>query len=128
MGDAQGLFPLSLEDREREERILAFVRAIDADALAEGEMTTMDSGGRGILLARVNGQVCAVIDLCSHQAAKLSGGRLRRGMISCPLHGARFELATGNCIGGAYENLQTFDVREQGGWIEVDIPEQAPEN
>lgn len=107
---------------------MAFVKAIGADALAEGEMTTMDSGGWGILLARVNGQVCAVMDLCSHQAAKLSGGRLRRGMISCPLHGARFEIATGNCIGGAYENLQTFEVREQDGWIEVDLPDQPPGN
>jgi nitrite reductase/ring-hydroxylating ferredoxin subunit len=44
----------------------------------------------------------------------------------CPLHGARFEMASGRCIGGAYKDLRTFPVRIEGGQIEVCIPDEAP--
>jgi nitrite reductase/ring-hydroxylating ferredoxin subunit len=32
---------------------------------------------------------------CSHREEKLTGGRIRRGQIMCPVHGARFDLRTG---------------------------------
>jgi nitrite reductase/ring-hydroxylating ferredoxin subunit len=44
----------------------------------------------------------------------------------CPLHGARFEVATGRCIGGAYRDLRQFAVREIDGTIEVCIPDTPP--
>ena len=68
----------------------------------------------------------AVNDRCTHQAARLSPGRVRRGAIMCPLHGARFEVASGKCIGGTYTSLRIFPVRVEGGNIEVDIPAETP--
>ena len=45
----------------------------------------------------------------------------------CPLHGARFEVATGRCIGAAYPDLRTFPVRVNGdGMIEVAVPDAPP--
>jgi nitrite reductase/ring-hydroxylating ferredoxin subunit len=44
----------------------------------------------------------------------------------CPLHGARFELETGRCIGGAYKDLRSFPLRVSDGMIEVCIPDTAP--
>ena len=44
----------------------------------------------------------------------------------CPLHGARFELETGRCIGGTYRDLRTFELRVEGGEIEICIPDEAP--
>lgn len=56
----------------------------------------------------------------------LSTGRIRRGAVMCPLHGARFELATGCCMGGAYRDLRTFQVRVVDGIIEVSVPDAKP--
>lgn len=44
----------------------------------------------------------------------------------CALHGARFDLATGKCVGGAYRDLRRFGVRVTGGMIEVAVPDAAP--
>ena len=83
-------------------------------------------GGWHVLVARTETGFHAVNDRCTHQAARISAGRVRRGAIMCPLHGARFELETGHCIGGSYANLRTFPVRIMNGTIEVAVPGAPP--
>lgn len=82
--------------------------------------------GWHVLVARTDDGLFAVNDRCTHQAALLSNGRIRRGIIMCPLHGARFELAGGACLGGAYRNLRTFALRIENGMIEVCVPDAVP--
>lgn len=79
-----------------------------------------------VLVARTDSGLHAVNDRCTHQAALLSGGRVRRGAVMCPLHGARFEMATGRCIGGTYRDLRIFRLRVTDGMIEVCLPESPP--
>lgn len=83
-------------------------------------------GGWHVLVARGDDGFHAVNDRCTHQASSLSGGRIRRGAVMCPLHGARFELASGRCIGGGYRDLRRFPVRVTAGMIEVAVPDAAP--
>ena len=42
--------------------------------------------------------VHALEDICPHAYALLSQGYVEDGVIECPLHAARFELATGKCL------------------------------
>ncbi len=82
--------------------------------------------GWHVLIIKTDDGLFAINDRCSHQAALLSTGRVRRGAVMCALHGARFEVATGKCIGGAYRDLRTFALREVEGMIEVEIPAKVP--
>jgi anthranilate 1,2-dioxygenase ferredoxin component len=82
--------------------------------------------GWSVLVVRTDEGFNAVNDRCTHQASLLSPGRLRRGAIMCPLHGARFDVATGRCIGGAYADLRRFPLRLDNGVIEVALPDAAP--
>ena len=91
----------------------------------EGKVSTVISGWH-VLVARTDSGFYAVNDRCTHQAALLSPGRIRRGAVMCPLHGARFEMATGRCIGAAYRDLRTFPVRVESGMIAVCVPDTAP--
>jgi anthranilate 1,2-dioxygenase ferredoxin component len=97
----------------------------EAEFPAEGKVA-LRLGGWHVLVARTESGFHAVNDRCTHQAAQISTGRVRRGVVMCPLHGARFELATGRCVGGAYPDLRTFPVRVVDGRIEVAVPGQAP--
>lgn len=103
-----------------------FHRAIRADDLHEGKPAGIVVGGWPVLLALSEDKLHATIDRCSHAASELSTGRIRRGAIMCPLHGARFQLADGKCIGGTYAALMTFETRRDGDWIEVAVPDAAP--
>ncbi len=97
----------------------------DAD-LPEGEKVATKVNGWHVLLTRTDEGLFALNDRCTHQASLLSTGRIRRGAVMCPLHGARFEVSTGKCIGGMYRDLRTFAVRVVGGMIEVELPEGTP--
>lgn len=104
----------------------SFHRAARADDIAEGVATGLILAAWPVLLARIDGAIHATIDRCTHAASELATGRVRRGTIMCPLHGARFDLATGRCVGAAYSALMTFETRVADGWIDVAVPDAAP--
>jgi anthranilate 1,2-dioxygenase ferredoxin component len=97
----------------------------ERDFPEDGKLATT-IGGWYLLIAKAGDGIFAVNDRCTHQAAQLSPGRIRRGVVMCPLHGARFEINGGKCIGGAYKDLRTFPVRTECDMIEVCVPDEAP--
>lgn len=99
--------------------------------MADGDLAAEAShaaclGGWYVLLWRGPHGVHAVNDRCTHQAARLSGGRVRRGAVMCPLHGARFDLASGKCLGGPYPDARVFATRIVDGMIAVAVPDTPP--
>lgn len=96
-----------------------------ADFPAEGVHVEIVNGWR-VLVAKVDEAFHAVNDRCTHAASILSTGFIRRGHVMCPMHGARFNLATGHCAGGAYAPIRIFPLRIVDGTIEVAVPADAP--
>lgn len=97
----------------------------EAEFPAEGKATAILNGWH-VLIAKTEDGFHAINDRCTHAASHLSGGRVRRGAIMCPLHGARFELASGKCLGGTYRDVRVFPLRIENGMIEVAIPDAQP--
>lgn len=98
----------------------------EADFPAEGKLAAQIAGWNVLAVRDESGAYRAVNDRCTHQAALLSAGRVRRGAIMCPLHGARFDVSSGKCLGGAYPDLRAFPVRVTDGLIEVCLPDTPP--
>lgn len=105
-----------------------FHDAGSAAELAPGAMRRADLGGRRILIANVEGRICAVDDTCTHEDASLSRGSLAGALVKCPLHGSRFNVCTGEVLEEpAEEGLRTYPVRVEAGRILVAVPgEGAP--
>ena len=97
----------------------------EANFPEDGKYATTLNGWQ-VLIVKVEGGFHAFNDRCPHAASPLSSGRIRRGAIMCPLHGARFDLVTGACIGGPYVPLRRFDVRIVHGQVEVAVPLAKP--
>jgi nitrite reductase/ring-hydroxylating ferredoxin subunit len=91
----------------------------------EGKLATAADGWH-VLVVQDGDGFYAYNDVCSHQASRLSTGRVRRGSIMCPLHGARFRIENGECIGGAYPALRQFPLRIEEGMIMVELPARQP--
>jgi 3-phenylpropionate/trans-cinnamate dioxygenase ferredoxin subunit len=91
-------------------------------ALADGEMIACDVDGVEVLLCKVAGQHYAVSNHCSHAGQALATGRLKGYEVSCPLHGARFDVRDGRCLAApASQPISTFDVTLEGGKIHVTV-------
>ncbi len=60
-----------------------------------GKLTAADASGTAIVLANVDGRICALQDRCSHEEFPLSDGELDGGDVVCSYHGARFDACSG---------------------------------
>ncbi|MBM4203192.1 MAG: Rieske 2Fe-2S domain-containing protein [Gammaproteobacteria bacterium] len=99
-----------------------YTRTITAASLAENSSQSVDIDGTSVLLCRSGGEYFAVKNQCTHQDAPLLGGRVRNRMVSCPLHGMRYELATGKPFGQlSHVPLATYPVRIVDGFIEIAV-------
>src|SRR5512134_1772556 len=105
-----------------------FVEVGRAGELRPGTMKRVDLRGRRILLANVQGRICAADDSCTHEDASLSTGVLRGELVKCPLHGSRFNVCTGKVLEEpAEEDLRTYAVRLEGGRILLGLPGAEPQ-
>ncbi len=66
-----------------------------AAEVQEGRCHAVEAGGKKMLLSRVNGQVQAVENKCSHMGMNMAKGKVENGVLQCPWHGAKFDLCTG---------------------------------
>lgn len=90
--------------------------------LTEGGKKALKLQGENILLCQFEDHIFAVANMCSHANEPLECGMMRRGWIACPAHGARFDLETGEPIGGPTSvSIRTFPVRVVDDMIEVGL-------
>lgn len=88
--------------------------------LAEGEHVVIDVDGYEVAVFKVNDQLFAIEDVCSHDGTEIASGEIEGDEIICPRHGARFCLRTGQAkCGPAYEAINTFALQVVDGRIQV---------
>ncbi|MGA2776248.1 MAG: non-heme iron oxygenase ferredoxin subunit [Steroidobacteraceae bacterium] len=102
---------------------MKWVDAGPAAELGEGQSISIAIGRRMVAIARSEGEVFAVEDVCTHDGAELTGGEIEGGQIVCPRHGARFCLRTGQALTPpAYEPVRVFATKIESGriWVRAD--------
>lgn len=88
--------------------------------LPDGQMRATHDGETSVMLARVDGRIYAVDNICTHWGCALDQGRLEGTTVTCPCHSSRFNLQDGAVIDGpATAPIASFDVRERNGQIEI---------
>ena len=66
--------------------------------LVAGKPVRIEKNGESICVARVGDEVFAIGDTCSHSDASLAEGDITDFKIECWLHGAEFDLRTGEAL------------------------------
>jgi 3-phenylpropionate/trans-cinnamate dioxygenase ferredoxin subunit len=67
-------------------------------SLVAGKPVKLEKSGRTICVTRVGDEIFAIDDTCSHSDASLSEGEVTGFKIECWLHGAEFDLRTGEAL------------------------------
>jgi len=75
-----------------------FVEIGKASEILDGKMKHVEVDGKEVLIANVGGNFYAVSDRCGHSNASLSKGVLTGNIVTCPLHGAQFDITTGRKV------------------------------
>ncbi len=93
---------------------------LDFSVLVEGKPVAIDVDGVAVCVARVGAEVFAVADTCTHSEASLSEGEIIGTKIECWLHGAEFDLRTGQALTPpATESLKSFKVNRNGNQLTI---------
>jgi 3-phenylpropionate/trans-cinnamate dioxygenase ferredoxin subunit len=91
-------------------------------SLKAGKPVRIEKNGESICVARVGDQVFAVNDICSHSDASLSEGDITDFKIECWLHGAEFDLRTGEALTPpAVAPIKTYSVTVDGDSVTVEM-------
>ena len=99
-----------------------FVRVATTDEIPVGMGKYVDVDGEPIAIFHVDGAFYATSDVCTHEETSLSEGELEGEVVECPLHGARFNVRTGEVKSlPAVVRLKTFPIRVVGDAIEVEV-------
>ena len=97
-----------------------FTKVAETQDLPPGSMKAVQVGSERVLLVNVDGSYFAVGDECSHAAGSLSDGDLDGNQVECPIHGAMFNVQTGEAVTPpADEALPCYRVKVDGSDIFV---------
>jgi len=97
-----------------------FVKIARTDDLPVGKATMVEVNGKEIALFNVAGSFHAIDNTCSHVGGPLCEGEVEGIEVTCPWHGAVFDVTTGQVLGPpAAQGVNRYDVRVEGSDIEV---------
>lgn len=102
-----------------------FVEIAAQDELADGERLFIEIGDKAIVVFRIAGKIFAIADLCSHDDGPLGDGDLNDHEVTCPRHGAVFDVRNGRALSlPAVVDIPAYPVRIVDGQIEVGLPRE----
>ena len=99
-----------------------FVIVAKVGDIKDNTMINVSAGDEEILLAKVNGELFAIEDCCTHALGMLTMGELHVDTceVQCPIHEGRFDLRTGEVTVPPPEDpVVSYEVRIEGDDIHV---------
>jgi len=88
-----------------------------------GKSACVVFGSEKVALFNVSGTVHAIADTCTHRGGPLSEGEVEGTTVTCPWHGASFDLKTGAVLGPpAGQSVKRYQVTVKGNDILLSAP------
>jgi nitrite reductase/ring-hydroxylating ferredoxin subunit len=110
-----------------DERIVAMsvsVQVAKTTDIPLGQARSIEVAGHKIAVFHVDGTYYAIDNRCPHYGKSLSAGWVHGTAVTCPWHGAIFDLTSGDVLGGpALHGVQTYKVHVEDHDIYVGLPE-----
>jgi nitrite reductase/ring-hydroxylating ferredoxin subunit len=99
-----------------------FIKVATIDEVPAGRTKLAEVNGKEIALFNCDGSLHAIDNMCTHVGGPLAEGELSGCEVTCPWHGAVFDITTGQVLGPpAASNVRRYNVRVQGSDIEVEV-------
>ena len=101
---------------------MATVRVARVSEVSPGTGKVVGTDGRSIALFNVDGVFYAIDNTCTHRGGPLGEGALIGETVTCPWHGAQFNITTGKVEAPpAQKGVQSYPVKVQGDDVLVEL-------
>ena len=99
-----------------------FIKVAGTDEIPAGSIKQVEVNGKSIALFNLDGNYYAIGNDCTHRGGPLAEGFVEGESVTCPWHGAQFNIKTGAVEGApASKPVAKYNVRVQGSDIEVEV-------
>jgi nitrite reductase (NADH) small subunit len=99
-----------------------YVKVAQANELEPNLGKLVEVQGKKIALFNVDGKFHAIDNTCTHRGGPLSEGELEGDEVTCPWHGAKFKVSTGEVLSPpASQGVNSYKVRVNGPDIELEL-------
>lgn len=76
----------------------SYVEAGKVSEINNGQMKHVEINGEEIVIANIDGKFYAFAERCGHMNSRLSHGSINQNIVTCPFHGAKFDITTGKKV------------------------------
>mgnify|MGYP003576058575 CR=1 FL=1 len=66
--------------------------------IEEGKLVHITASGKELVVTKLDGSYYAFDNICTHAGAELHEGELSNSELTCPWHGAKWDIKTGSLI------------------------------
>lgn len=102
---------------------MALVRAAGVRDIIPGTGKAVTAGRKVLALFNLNGTFYALDNRCTHVGGPLGEGAVDGQAVTCPWHGSRFDITSGQVLGPpARRPVATYSVKVQGDEVFVEVP------
>ena len=99
-----------------------FKKVAKTEDIPAGQASMVEVNGKEIALFNVGGSFHAIDNTCTHVGGPLCEGEIEGTEVTCPWHGAMFDVTTGQVLGPpAANNVNRYNVRVDGSDVEVEV-------
>ncbi len=99
------------------------MKVADLNYLPPGTSACVALGDQSVALFNVDGTIYALSNTCSHRGGPLSEGEVDGTAVTCPWHGACFDLRTGEVLGPpAMQGVRSWRVEVKGNDVMLSEP------
>ncbi len=97
-----------------------WINASTAENIPENDVIGIDIGGKSIALYRIEDEIFATDNLCTHGNTRLCDGFLEGHEIECPLHQGKFDIRNGKAMCAPLtEDVKTYPTKIEGDRVFV---------
>lgn len=102
---------------------------VDVASVADippGTGRLVEARGHRFALFNDGGRFFALDHACTHRGGPLADGKVANGRVTCPWHGAQFDLATGNPVFPLFAPVNAYPVVVDGDRVKIAWPAPGP--
>ena len=104
-----------------------FVEVARIDQIPPGSGFPLNVAGKAVAVFNVEGHACVIADTCPHAGGSLGLGRLNGQVVTCPVHGMKFDVTTGCFAGTSDFGVDSFPARVMDGRVLVALSDREDE-
>ena len=101
---------------------MAFTKLTPQSELpANNEAREFSCAGRTLCVAKVNGTITAMDNICLHRGGPLGQGVIEDGKVVCPWHGWQWDPTTGQATHNANAKVVVYPIKIEGGEVLIEL-------